>query len=66
MLHRMLSQVIRSRPKEQRSQIREGLREAMKQAAKPDDLFAEFEALDSVWTPPARTGFEPAQEAAAR
>jgi hypothetical protein len=66
MLHRMLSQITRSRPEEQRAQIREGLREAMKQAARPDDLLEQFEALDPTWTPPERTGFEPPSEAAAQ
>jgi len=66
MLHAMLSQLIRSRPKEQRAQIREGLQEAMKVARRPGDLLEQFDALEPSWSPPQRTGFEPAAGVAAQ
>jgi hypothetical protein len=62
MLHRLLSQMTRSRPREQREQAREGLMDALKGVAGADALREEFESLESQWTPPQRTGFEPAGE----
>jgi hypothetical protein len=63
-LHAMLSRVLQSRPREQRSQAREGLDAAIAGAADPAALREEFESLDASWTPPQRTGFEPVQEGA--
>jgi len=65
LLHGMLSQMTRQRPREQREQTRENLAEALRGAPDPKALQEEFEALETVWTPPARTGFEPAGEEAA-
>ena len=65
MLHRILHEIGRNRPREQREDLREGLLAAMQAAAKPAALLEEFDALDTPWTPPARTGFEPASEVAA-
>jgi len=58
-LHAMLRSLVRSRPEEQREDVRANLAEDMKVAANPAALLEAFDALDSVWTPPARTGFEP-------
>jgi hypothetical protein len=63
-LHAMLSRVLRSRPREQRSQAREGLDAAIAGVADPSALREEFESLETTWTPPARTGFEPITEGA--
>jgi len=66
MLHGMLSMMTRQRPEEQREQTRENLAEALKGAASPKALQEEFESLETVWTPPSRTGFEPTEGNAAR
>jgi hypothetical protein len=66
LLHTMLSQMTRQRPEEQRAQARENLAEALKDAPNPVALQEEFESLETVWTPPSRTGFEPADADAAR
>jgi len=58
-LHRVLRGITRDRPREQREDLRQNLVAAMRGAAHPGALLEEFEALESVWTPPARTGFEP-------
>jgi hypothetical protein len=62
-LHRVLGVVSRERPKEQREDVRRDLAAAMKSAGRDGSLLDEFERLDTPFTPPARTGFEP--EAAA-
>lgn len=59
LLHRILAEITRTRPREQRDDLRENLIEAMRVAAKPAALLEEFDALDSSWAPPAQTGFEP-------
>ena len=64
LLHGMLYEMTRNRPREQREDLRDNLAEAMKVAANPAALLEEFDSLDSVWTPPETTGFEPATEAA--
>jgi hypothetical protein len=64
MLHNLLSQMLKNRPREQRSQVREGLDEAIKQAPNPSELREEFESLETKWIPPERTGFEPAGDGA--
>ena len=64
LLHSMLYEMTRNRPKEQREDLRGNLAEAMKAAANPKALLEEFDSLDSVWAPPEKTGFEPATEAA--
>ncbi len=64
MLHNMLHEMTRSRPRDQREDLRGSLAEAMEAAADPAALLEEFDSLESVWTPPATTGFEPSSEAA--
>ncbi len=63
-LHRILSQMTKTRPRDQQEDIREGLREAMKVAPSPAALLEEFDALATEWTPPQTTGFEPSRTAA--
>ena len=63
LLHGVLHQVTRTRREDQRNDLRESMIEAMKQAANPKALLEEFDALDTHWTPPAETGFEPAAAA---
>jgi hypothetical protein len=63
LLHRILREITRNRPREQREDIRESLIEAMQTAKNPKLLLEEFDALESRWTPPASTGFEPAAAA---
>jgi hypothetical protein len=65
LLHRILREITRNRPREQHEDIRESLIEAMQTAKNPQALLAEFDALESRWTPPERTGFEPEPAAAA-
>ena len=65
LLHEVLRNLTRSRPQEQREDLQENLFEAMQVAANPKALREEFEALHSTWTPPQRTGFEPAEEGGA-
>jgi hypothetical protein len=60
MLHRILRQLTANRREEQRDELRAGLVEAMKIATHPTALLEEFDALESEWTPPTKTGFEPA------
>lgn len=61
LLHAILREITRSRPQEQRDDLRESLADAIKTAANPQRLLAELDALETGWTPPARTGFEPAE-----
>jgi len=63
LLHRILREITRNRPREQREDIRESLIQAMQIVAKPQALLEEFDALESQWTPPERTGFERAAAA---
>ena len=63
LLHRILRQMTRTRQSDQRDDVRDGLARAMEVAANPKALLEEFDALDSVWSPPAKTGFEPANAA---
>jgi hypothetical protein len=64
-LHRILRRLTRSRPREQREDLRANLVEAMQVAANPAALLEQFDALESPWAPPERTGFEPEPTAAA-
>ena len=64
LLHRILSQMTSNRQNDQREDVREGLVAAMKSVAHPDALLEEFESLDSSWTAPEKTGFEPTSHAA--
>jgi hypothetical protein len=63
-LHAILRNLTRSRPEEQRADVRANLAVDMKVAADPAGLQEAFDALESRWAPPARTGFE-AEPAAA-
>ncbi|RIL01430.1 MAG: hypothetical protein DCC71_17725 [Proteobacteria bacterium] len=60
LVHRILRDVTRTRPQEQRDDLRDSLAEAVKVAPNPQRLLDELGALDTEWTPPAHTGFEPA------
>ncbi|MEN8182137.1 MAG: hypothetical protein ABFS46_06335 [Myxococcota bacterium] len=60
LMHRTLHTLTTERPRQQRRDIRESLAEAMQGARDPGRLLEEFDALETVWTPPSRTGFEPA------
>jgi len=64
LLHRVLDAITRNRRREQREDLREGLVEAMQVARDPGALLEEFDSLDTVWTAPKATGFEPTQHAA--
>jgi hypothetical protein len=59
LLHRVLRAVTRDRPRDQREDLRASLTEAMQVAANPAALLEQFDALESRFTPPERTGFEP-------
>jgi len=63
-LHRLLRNLTRSRPRQQRDDVRTYLAEDMKVAGNPAALLEAFDALDASWTPPERTGFEPETAAA--
>ena len=63
LLHRILREITTTRPREQRDDLRESLVEAMKTAANPKALLEAFDALETRWSPPAATGFEPAAAA---
>jgi hypothetical protein len=59
LLHRILRAVTRERPRDQRDDLRASLADALSVARNPAALLEEFDALESSWTPPERTGFEP-------
>jgi hypothetical protein len=59
LLHRILREITRNRPREQREDVRANMIEAMKVAANPKALLEEFDSLESKWTAPERTSFEP-------
>ncbi len=59
MLHRILGSLTSERPRQQRSDVRDGLVDAIRKAGRPGSLLEEFDALESRWSPPSRTGFEP-------
>jgi hypothetical protein len=62
-LHASLRTLTRARPREQREELRANLAEDIRVAARPEAMLEEFDALESSWTPPERTGFEPAPAA---
>jgi hypothetical protein len=64
LIHQIVREMTTNRPRDQREDIRGSLVESMKDAANPRALLEEFDALETPWTPPAKTGFEPASEAA--
>jgi hypothetical protein len=57
-LHAILRSLTRSRREEQRADVRANLEADLRAAARPASLLEAFEALESPWTPPSRTGFE--------
>ena len=59
LLHRTLRQTTRNRRRDQQEDLRESIIEAMKVASNPKGLLEEFDALETSWTPPEMTGFEP-------
>jgi hypothetical protein len=63
MLHRILREMTRTRRREQSEDLRGDLHRALSDAGKPASLLEEFDALESPWTAPERTGFEPAASA---
>jgi hypothetical protein len=64
-LHRVLSAITKERPKQQREDVRRDLAVALETAGRPSSLIEEFDQLESRWTPPSRTGFEPPLAASA-
>ena len=58
LLHRMLSQLTRTRPDEQRADVRANLARDIADAGAPASLLEAFDELQTPWTPPERTGFE--------
>jgi len=64
LMHRILDQASRARPAEQREDLRENLGESIRTARNPGALQDDFDALETAWTPPGRTGFEAADDAA--
>ena len=63
LIHRILSQMTRDRPGDQRDDLRESLSEAILSVSNPSALQDEFDELETAWVPPAQTGFEPRVEA---
>ena len=63
-LHRMLSDLTRRRPEEQRADVRDDLAEEAKKGGAPSAFLDEFDSLQTPWAPPPKTGFEPTAEAA--
>jgi hypothetical protein len=59
LLHRILSHITRERPQEQREETRQSLLAALRAAGRPPSVLERFDALESRWAPPERTGFEP-------
>jgi hypothetical protein len=59
LLHRALRGLTRERRDEQRNDIRASVIEAMRAHRDPEGLLERFDALETRWDPPARTGFEP-------
>lgn len=63
LLHRTLRGLTRERRAEQREDIRASVVRAMQAHRNPAGLLQRFDALETRWTPPARTGFEPDPQA---
>lgn len=59
MLHALLSQMTRTRPEEQKDQAQESLHAALQGLENRQSIEEEFRSLETVWAPPATTGFEP-------
>jgi hypothetical protein len=60
LLHQVLSRMTTARPREQHEDTRKGLERAIESSKARRSLLEEFDQLQPVWTPPARTGFEAA------
>ena len=58
LLHRTLRGLTRERRDEQRGDIRQSLVDSMQVHRDPKGLLERFDALETPWTPPERTGFE--------
>jgi hypothetical protein len=58
LLHRTLRGLTRERREEQRADLRDSVVEAMRAQHAAGDLIERFDALETPWTPPERTGFE--------
>jgi hypothetical protein len=61
MMHALLRRLTESRPREQRDSVRTALVRAAETGEIPGALLEEFDTLAPHFTPPARTGFEPAE-----
>ncbi len=59
LLHRVLDNFTKNRPREQREDIRDSLIESMAISSNPKALLEEFDSLEVKWTRPVKTGFEP-------
>jgi hypothetical protein len=59
LMHATLRGLTRERREEQRQGIRESLLDSMQAHAQPESLLERYDALESAWTPPEKTGFEP-------
>lgn len=64
LVHRVLHTLTVERPGEQRDDTRRGLARALENARSASDVRERFDALETRWTPPSRTGFEPNTETA--
>ena len=60
LLHRTLRGLTRERREEQRADIRASVVDSMRVHRDPRSLLERFDALETRWSPPERTGFEPA------
>jgi hypothetical protein len=60
LLYRTLRGLVGERRAEQRADIRASVLDSMKSHRDPARLVERFDALETRWTPPERTGFEPA------
>jgi hypothetical protein len=59
LLHRTLRGLTRERREEQRADIRASVVDSMKVHRDPNELLERFDALETRFSPPERTGFEP-------
>ena len=62
LMHRTLRGLTRERREEQRGDIRQSLVDSMQGHRDPQGLLERFDALETSWTPPDRTGFEASAE----
>ena len=61
-MHRILSQMTRNRPEEQRDDAQASVDDLLLEHLNGTSLREEFEGLAESWTPPSLTGFELAAE----